>query len=826
MQVLADEIENDPCMERAFVQRGGKMKYQIKKAVVIGAGTMGAAIACHLANVGVPVSLLDIVPNRLTPDEEKKNLTLGDPAVRNRIVKEGFDRAIKSRPANLFTSSTGDLITLGNLEDDFGVVSEADWIIEVIVENLDIKRTLMERLEAKRSPHTIISTNTSGIPVNSIATGRSKEFQQHFLGTHFFNPPRYLKLVEVIPTTETLPEVVQFISHFLEYRLGKGVVFAKDTPNFIGNRLFAGWSAFEMDYILNNSYTVEEIDAITGPTIGHPKTATFRLFDLVGMDVWAHVGSNLAPLIPHDKHALKYMASPQATKLVKTMVDNGWLGTKTKQGFYKEVRKEGKKEFWPLNLQTMEYEPPTKVRFESIGKVKDIEKLDERLKILMEADDRAAQYIQAMTYQSLAYSSEMIPEISDTPKPLDDAMRWGFGHEAGPFQIWDMLGVAETTEKMKSNGFAPAPWVDEMLASGITSFYKYESGSPIAVYFPAKREYLAILTPPEIINLNNQSLIMKNASASLWDIGDGVAYFDLHAKMNALDDDIFTLLQSSLDRVDHDFDGMVIGTQGEHFGAGANLFLVVMLAQSKEWAQLEGAVRRLQDINMRMRYFTKPIVMATAGLALGGAAEVLMHGSRVVSGAELYAGQVEIGPGVIPAGGGTKELLRRILNPPMHTNDAQALPYLQRIFELIGMAKVSTSAEEARQFGFLSQADRVVMNRDHLLAEGKREVLHMVASSYRPPLPEKIYAGGRDSLAALQVGIYMFKEGGYITEYESVIGQQLARVMTGGDISQPTWVSEQYILDLEREAFVSLCGQEKTQQRMWNLLQTGKVLRN
>jgi 3-hydroxyacyl-CoA dehydrogenase len=808
------------------------MKYKVHQAVVIGAGTMGAAIAAHLANAGVKVTLLDIVPDKLTPDEEKKGLKLTDRAVRDRIVREGFERAVKSRPASFFTKEHANLVTIGNIEDDFGCVAQADWVIEVIVENLAIKHKLVERIDHVRTEQTIVSTNTSGIPIASIAEGRSEGFRKHFLGTHFFNPPRYLKLLEVIPTQDTLPEVVEFISRFCEYRLGKGIVPAKDTPNFIANRLAFGSGAFALDTILANNYTVEEVDAITGPPIGNPKTATFRLIDLVGIDVWEHVGKNLAPAIPHDTHALRYLNSERVNSLIHTLVEKGWLGTKSKQGFYKEIRQpDGQKEFWVLNLQTLEYQAPTKVRFESIGKVKDLDNLGERLKILLDVEDRAGQLVRALTYQSLAYTSECIPEIADTPKPIDDAIRWGFGHEAGPFETWDMLGVTETVSAMKAAGYPPAAWVDEMLSKGMASFYQVTGDSKTGVYNPAKGKYDPIPKSETLILVKEQKqagkVIKDNPGAALIDLGDGVACIEFHTKVNALDDDIFNMIIEGLDRTETDFEGLVIGNDDDSFCAGgANLFMVVMGAQGGMWDQLEAAVKKLQDTNMRMRYFPKPVVVAPIGMTLGGGGEITMHASRLVAGAELYIGQVEIGPGVIPAGGGTKELLRRILNPPMRTPSAEPLPYLQRIFELIGMAKVSSSAEEAREMGFLLPADRVVMNRSHLLAEAKNEVLHMASSGYHPPLPEKIYAAGRDSLAALRVGVYMMKEGGYITEHEHLIAGKLAYVMTGGELSRPTWVDEQYILDLEREAFLSLCGEAKTQQRMWSLLQTGKVLRN
>jgi 3-hydroxyacyl-CoA dehydrogenase len=807
------------------------MKYQIHRAVVIGAGTMGAGIAAHLANAGVPVTLLDIVPDKLTSEEEKKGLTLQDPVVRNRIVNQGFERALKSRPASFVTSEHAVLIKTGNLEDDFDVIKGADWVIEVIVENLAIKRKLVTRIDEIRSPHTIVSTNTSGIPVASIAEGFSDGFRQHFLGTHFFNPPRYLKLLEIIPTPDTLPEVVDAISHFGEYRLGKGIVLAKDTPNFVGNRLFSGVGAFSMHYILENNYTIEEVDAITGPAIGRPKSATFRLIDLVGIDVWEHVGRNLAPLIPHDELALRYMRSEPANNLIHTMVERNWLGNKTKQGFYKEVRLEdGKKDFYPLDLKTMEYRPPQKPDLPTLKKVRDVEDLGERLKVLLEANDRAGELVRATTYQGFSYASSIIPEVADTPKPLDDAIRWGFAHEAGPFETWDMLDVAETADCMDQAGFPAAGWVKDMLAKGHQTFYQYQGDRKVAVYNPILGEYEQIERAPEVIVLKEEKdagkLISKNAGASLIDLGDGVACLEFHTKMNALDDDIFNMVLEALDRTEKEFEGLVVGNDADNFSAGANLFMVVMAAQNGMWDMLDEAIRKLQNANMRVRYFPKPVVIAPAGLSLGGGAEISMHGSRVVAASELYTGLVEVGAGVIPAGGGTKEMLRRVLNPPMRTPNADALPYLQRIFEQVGMAKVATSAEEARLFGILGPCDRVVMNRSHMIAEAKREVLNMAISGYHPPLPEKIYAAGRDALAALRTGIYMFKEARQITEYEAVIAGKLAYTMTGGELSRPTWVDEQYILDLERESFLSLCGEEKTRQRMWNLLQTGKPLRN
>lgn len=787
------------------------MKYQIHKAVVIGAGTMGAAIAAHLANAGVPVTLLDVA----SKDGDK-----------NKIVKDGWDRCLKAKPANLMSDELKTLVKLGNLEDDFAAVGEADWVVEAIVENLRIKRELMARIDEVRKPSAIVSTNTSGIPVNDIAEGRSKEFKKHFLGTHFFNPPRYLKLLEVIPTKDTDKVVIEFISWFGEYRLGKGIVLCKDTPNFIGNRVAFGTGAFAMDFILKNDYTVDEVDALTGPLMGRPKTASFRLMDLVGIDVWNLVGRNLAPLIPHDKLGQEYLSAEAPNKLISTLIERKWLGNKTKIGFYKEVRNaEGKKEFWSLDLKTLEHVAPTKPRFESVKAAKDVEGLGDRLKVMLEADDKAATLVRALTYQGFQYASSIIPEVADTVKPIDDAVRWGFMHEAGPFETWDMLGVRETVKRMKEAGYPAAKWVSAMLKNGVESFYQYKSGEKIAVYDVVKGKYVKLKKLEGAILLKGTKVVSQNAGATLRDIGDGVACLEFHTKMNSLDEDVMNMTVETFDRLEN-FDGLVIGNEGENFSAGANLFMMVVGAQQGMWDMLDGAVRKLQDMNMRMRYSPKPIVVAPAGLTLGGGCEITMHASRVVASAETYIGLVELGVGVIPAGGGTKEMLRRIVNPVMRIENAEALPALQKAFLQMGQAKVATSAEEARGMNILLPADRIVMNRSHLLAEAKNEVLHMIAAGYKPPAPELIYAAGRDALAAIRIGAWMFKEGHYITQYDHHVAGKLAYVMCGGELTRGQWVSEQYILDLEREAILSLFGEEKTQARMWSILQTGKVLRN
>ncbi|TAK12583.1 MAG: 3-hydroxyacyl-CoA dehydrogenase/enoyl-CoA hydratase family protein, partial [Anaerolineae bacterium] len=703
--------------------------------------------------------------------------------------------------------------------------------IEVVLEDLRLKQDLMARIDAVRRPETIISSNTSGIPISAIAEGRSESFRKHFLGTHFFNPPRYLKLLELIPTADTAPEVLAGMTAFGERRMGKGVVVCNDTPNFIANRIGSVTGASLLNYALKNGYTVAEVDAITGPLMGRPKTATFRLLDLVGIDIAEHVRSNLAKAVPHDTTAVDVLTAESGVALQAKMIEKGWLGNKTGTGFYKTVRGDGGKEFWVLNLENMEHKAPgEKPRFESVGKIKAIEDLTERLRAWLDESDRAADLVRNVLYFGFGYAASCIPEVAERPSAIDDAVRWGFMHEAGPFEIWDGLGVRDTYEKMKASGGPAILWVDEMLREGYENFYQYSGARRIGVYDPRAKSYTALTEKPATVSLPDLKLsgqlVTKNDGASLIDLGDGIGCIEFHTKMNALDQDIGSLIEDAMSRAEGQFDGLVIGNDAENFSAGANLFLVVMLAQQGMWDQLDALIRGLQDMNMRMRYFSKPIVAAPAGLTLGGGAEVVMHASRVVAHGELYTGLVELGAGVIPAGGGTKEMLRRILNPAMRTENADPLPYLEKIFLQVGQAKVATSAEEAREFGILGAADRIVMNREHLLTEAKREALHMAAAGFVPPRREKIYAAGRDMLAALKIGIYMFAEGKYISAYDAHLARKLAFVMTGGELSAPQWVGEQYILDLEREAFLSLCGEEKTQQRMWALLQTGKPLRN
>jgi len=807
------------------------MSYAINRVVVIGAGTMGAAIAAHLANAGIPSYLLDIVPRELTPDEEAKGLTLDHAAVRNRIVNEGWQRCVKARPANLFAPDVADLVTLGNMEDNFDWVGEADWIVEAIVERLDIKQQLMARIEAARKPGSIVSTNTSGIPIKDIAAGRSEDFQAHFLGTHFFNPPRYLKLLEIIPHEETKPEILEFMKTFGTRALGKGVVLCKDTPNFIANRFISVVGAYTLNYALDHGYTVEEVDTLTGPTAGHPKTATFRLYDLVGIDVMAHVNTNLYPAIAHDPFR-EQLAHEKSAALVKAMLERKWLGNKAGQGFYKRVETEEGRQFWALNLETMEYEPPTKPRFESVGKHRNVEDVGERVKRLCAEEDRAAQFIWATTAFGLNYAAHVVPEIADDILAIDNANKWGFNHELGPFEIWDAIGVAESVARMGSEGMVVTPWVKEMLAAGHTSFYKRDNGR-LYYYDPASKGYVAAEADPRSIVIKEikadaKRVIDRNLSASLVDLGDGVLGLEFHSKMNALDEDIFKMMVRAREELEKDWLGLVIGNQGEHFCAGANIFMVAVAAQQGEWETLDRLIKSGQDALMAFCYSPKPVVSAPFSMVLGGGAEVVMAASAVCAAAESYIGQVEAGVGLVPAGGGCKELVRRVVSPvAKNTPNADLLPFMQRIFETIAMAKVSASAEEGRQWGFLTPADRIVMNRDHLLHEAKRMVLEMAEADYRPPVRGKeIWAMGANGLAVLEVMVWGMKEAGYASEHDALIANKTAYILCGGKLTKPQWVDPQYILDLEREAFLSLLGEQKTMDRIWHMLNTGKPLRN
>lgn len=811
------------------------MHRTIRCAAVIGAGTMGAAIAAHLANAGIPTYLLDIVPWELTPEEEARGLTLDSPEVRNRIVRQGFERMKKARPAALFNKDAAKLITLGNTEDNFDWIGEADWVIEAIIERLDIKQALMERIEAVRKPDSIISTNTSGLPIHMIASGRSDDFRAHFLGTHFFNPPRYMKLVEVIPTPDTSPEVVADITWFAEEALGKGVVIANDTPNFIGNRLAFIESALAIQYAVTHGYSILEVDMLTGPLIGNPKTGTFRLADLVGIDILAHIADNLYDLLPDDpqREALK---APEFVDLLARMIERNWLGNKTKVGFSKQVRgADGKKEYWQLNFETFEHEPMPKPRFDSVGELRK-KPLPERLRGMVEADDRAGEFVWYMLSHSLNYAAAIMPEVSSDVQAVDNAMKWGFTRELGPFEIWDVLGVAKTAERMEADGLVVPDWVKEMLASGAKSFYRTYRRKQQRWVIGAG--YVNVVPDPKVIDLKTwkqkrDRIIATNASASLVDIDDGVALLEFHTAtpggrvMNMLDLDVLAMVDEALERTERDFAGLVIGNQGEYFSTGANIFLIAVNAQQGNWDTLDELSQVFQNLRKRFTGCSKPVVAAPFNLTLGGGTEVSLAADRIVAAAETYMGLPEVGVGILPAGGGTKELVRRVVSPAARIEHPGIEKYIQEVSLTIAMAKIATSAAEARDRGFLTACDRIVMNKDHLITEAKAEVLAMASTGYRPTFTAKnCYAAGRDALATLRVYIDMQLEAGYISEHDAKVAGKVAYVVCGGELSRPQWVDEQYFLDLEREAFLSLAGEPLTQARLWHMLQTGKPLRN
>jgi 3-hydroxyacyl-CoA dehydrogenase len=785
----------------------------MKRVAVLGAGTMGAAIAAHCANAGLEVDLLDIAPKE------------GDD--KDAVVKAGFDRMQKSRPPALMSETVAERMRLGNFDDDFDRVAEADWILEAIIEKLEPKQQLMARVEELAKEDAVISSNTSGIPLHSVAEGRSQSFKKRFLGTHFFNPPRYLKLLEIIPTAETNEEIVELVRAFGERVLGKGGVIAKDTPNFIGNRLgsFAGMQSAR--YAFENGYGIEEVDAITGPLIGHPKTATFRLNDQVGLDIAVGVAENLYELVPEDE-SREELKPPD---ILKQMLDKDLLGNKSGAGFYKRTKRDGKTAFDVLDLETFEHEPAQNPEVPIAAEAQQQGDLGARLRFLVEKadEDRHARYVRDTLLPYMAYASRRLPEISDTLEDADHAMEWGFAHQTGPFRTWDLLGVRETVERMESLGMEVGPWVKEMLDGGNESFYKTE-GTKELQFSPVNGEYEPVRVDPMILSLDavreEGGEVARNASASLLDLGDGVLCFEIHSKGNSIDAAVVELGNEALRRLEEeDWAGLVIGNEGRNFCVGANLAEVGHSAQQGQFDEIGDAVEALQKLLMGFRFASKPVVAAPRGQTLGGGAEIALHADRICAAGETYMGLVEVGVGLIPAGGGTKELVRRIVSPAMHTR-APSLPYVQEAFEKIALARVSASALEAREMGYLREEDRVVMNPDHLINTAKREVLDL-ADGYAPPVhDESIFAAGNVVRAALEVGVKTLQWGRYASEYDGVIAGHLARVLTGGDLSVPQWVSEEYMLGLEKEAFVSLLKNEKTHERIGAMLKTGKPLRN
>jgi 3-hydroxyacyl-CoA dehydrogenase len=787
---------------------------QVKKAAVLGAGTMGAQIAAHLANAGIPTLLLDIVPK--------------DEADRNKIARAGLEAARKSKPAAFFTTDRAALVSIGNFEDDLAKLKDCDLIIEAVVENLDIKRSLYERVEQHRRPGSVIASNTSGIPLKQLADGRSDDFRAHFLGMHFFNPPRYMHLVEIIRTEWTKPEVSCAMFGFLDERLGKGVVVAKDRPNFIANRIGTYGALVTMQTMIADSYAIEEVDKITGPAAGRPKTATFRTFDLVGLDVFAHVVKNLHENLPDDPERETFIMPEFVTK----MIERGLLGNKTRAGFYQRKKGEGdKREIWTLDTATLDYRQAQKVKLPALDMAKNIEDTRERLKALVWSKDRVGQFLWKTISRTLTYTAERIPEIADSVVEVDRAMRWGFNWELGPFEVWDAIGVEKSVAKLKEEGRAVPANVQAMLDAGFKSFYKQKDGQQFYYDFTSE-EYRPLAELPGTIILKSlkdrTGVIKKNSGASMIDLGDGVACVEFHSKMNSIGGDTLEMLRFAIAETEKNFVGLVVGNQGVNFSVGANLMLMLMEAQDENWEELEMIGRYFQSSVMSLRYSPKPVVVAPFQMVFGGGCEMVLHADRVRAAAETYIGLVEVGVGIIPAGCGTKEMLVRSMDSiPAGMKDADPFPFVKRAFETIALAQVATSAAEARDLGFLRDEDSISMNGDRLIADAKKQVLALAASGYVQPQPRvDIAALGTPALATLKLGVHLMKRAGYISDHDALIGEKLARILTGGDLNHPTRVSEQYLLDLEREAFLSLIGTRKTQDRIAHMLKSGKPLRN
>lgn len=801
----------------------------IKRAMVVGAGTMGAGIAAHLANAGVPVWLLDVVPSALTPDDERRGRAFTHPAVRNRLALEAVERLKTGRPPAFFSPASIPLITPGNLEDHLHLAGEADWIIEAITENLAAKRDLLGRLEKVCRPDAIVSTNTSGLPVTAIAKHVSSELRARVLGTHFFNPPRYMRLLELIPTNDTSPDVVRRIHEFAEKRLGKGVAICKDTPNFVGNRYAAMTGAMLIDFVLAHGYTVEEVDTITGPLIGRPKTATFRLLDLVGIDIAAMVNQNLYALIPQDE-SRETLRSPRLVDLFSKMIERGLVGDKVKQGFYRRLPKQSGGAIQSLDLNTLEYRDRREPQIPSLAEAARKRSVVDRFAFLLEQDDKAGALVRHVR-QGFAYTARRVPEICDDYPTVDRVIRWGFGHELGPFEMWNGLGVRRTAEALEREGVAIGPWVTALLASGHEHFYE-PAGESVS-YFDVTSRAMTVAPSDGRIALDRLHragrAVRENRSASLVDLGDGVLCLEVHSKLNTLDDDVLAMIDAGIEALAGPWEGLVVGNDGQDFGVGANIarLLEVGASAGNPMVIIERTVKDFQDAMQALRFSERPVVVAPFGRTLGGCCELVLAGSRVVALAETYVGLVEIGVGLIPGAGGCKEMVRRTVSPAMRAAGVDPLPLLQHALQTLGLAKVSSSADEARSFGFLTTGDTIVMNRDLLLTSAKRAVLDLAGAGYRPPARGRTcYAAGRAALATLKAGLYLMEQGGYATAYDRHVASKIAHVLCGGDLTSPQWVDEQYFLDLEREAFVSLCGEPKTQQRIQYMLKEGKPLRN
>ena len=790
------------------------MSHRIRKVALLGAGTMGAAIAAHCANAGLEVDLLDIAPD----DDDK-----------NAVVEAGFDRMQNARPAALMGGNVADRIRTGNFEEHFDRVGEADWIVEAIIEKLEPKRELMQRVEDTAKQAAIISTNTSGIPLHSISEGRSEGFKKRFVGTHFFNPPRYLKLMEIIPTEDTDPEIVEAVRNFGERVLGKGGVIAKDTPNFIGNRLgsFAGMQSAR--YAFENGYGIEEVDAITGSLIGHPKTATFRLNDQVGLDIAVAVAENLYEAVPKDE-SREELKPPEK---LEEMQEKNLLGNKSGAGFYKRDKRNGETVFDVLDLETLEHHPAENPEIPIAKEAREQGDLASRLRFLIDKadEDKHARYIRNTLLPYMAYASRRVPEISDTLEDVDHAMEWGFAHQTGPFRTWDLLGVRETVENMQAMDLEVAPWVEDMLQADNESFYKTENGTELQ-FSPVSKEYEPVREDPMYVSLDRLrdggKELASNDSASLLDLGDGVLCLEFHSKGNSIDAGTVEMGNRALEALERDdMVGLVIGNEGRNFSVGANLGEMAHAVQNGDLDQVEKSVEALQNLLMALRFAPKPVVSTPHGQTLGGGLEVCLHSDRIVAAGETYMGLVEVGVGLIPAGGGTKEMARRLVSPPLHTApNTPPLPFLQKAFEQIALAKTAGSALEAKEMGFLTEDDRIVMNADHLISAAKREVQDL-SDGYTPPEHgSNVYASGRTARAALEMGVKTMQWAHYASDYDGIIAGHVARILTGGNLSLPQWVPEEYLLKLEKNSFLELLKQEKTHDRIEALLKTGKPKRN
>lgn len=799
------------------------MKRRINKVAVLGSGIMGSRIACHFANIGVEVLLLDIVPRELNDAEKSRGLSLDNPQVRNRIVNDSFQTAINGKPASLYEASFADRITLGNFDDNMADIAGCDWVIEVVVENLEIKKKVFDQVEKFRTPGTLITSNTSGIPIHLMLEGRSEDFSTHFCGTHFFNPPRYLKLLEIIPTASTDPEVVDFLMHYGDLYLGKTTVLCKDTPAFIANRVGIYAILKVIDTMQKLDLNVDQIDKLTGPVIGRAKSATFRTSDVVGLDTLIKVANGLYQGLPGDEEREIF----KLPDVVNQLQEKNWLGDKTRQGFYKKIKEDGKTEILTLDLKTLEYKPKEKVSFPTLELTKPIDNLRERFAVLLGGKDKAGEFYRHSFFGLFRYASNRIPEIADDLYQIDDAVCAGFAWELGPFATWDTLGVRKTVEKMEALGYKPNQWVYEMLDAGVENFYTAVNGVRHYYNIEAK-EYQPVPGADAFIILDHfrdNNVIWSNTGTTLFDLGDGVLNVEFHTKMNTMGSDVVQGINKAIDLAEKEYNGLVIGNQGAQFSAGANLGLIFMYAIEQEYDEIDFMIRYFQNTIMRTRYSSVPVVVAPHGLTLGGGCEMTLHADKVQAAAETYIGLVEVGVGLIPGGGGTKELTKRV-SDGIESGDVE-LNALQNAFMNIATAKVATSAEEARGMNILRSHDKITMNISRQIADAKATVLEMVEEGYTQPIEAtNIRVQGRTGMALFMAGVNGMRMGNYISDHDVKIAQKIAYVMCGGDLSYPQEVSEQYLLDLEREAFLSLTGEKKTLERIQAILKGGKPLRN